>query len=619
MNDSDAGNDEVALRRRERAAEWLHERTAHRSALEWWRDRDVPGGASWWNATGPVCLGLFLVVLATGLFLMLGYVPDAEDGWSSVHHIETTPGGSLLRGLHYYGTHLLIVAFAAHLVRLLLMASFRAPRELAWVSGVLIVPLLAAAAVTGNPLSASQKAFEQIAVESNIVGATPVVGPTARTVLLGGSQAGSLTLTHLYALHVAFLPLAAAGVMGFHLYQLLRWGTVRHEDLRPSKRERVDPYFPDQMLRNAAAFCAVFGLAWYMAATVGAPLDVPADPEIESVPRPEWYFLFLFEARTLVPPHLEFLATGLFPALVLGLLVALPWIDRLGMKIGAAVRYATVLGGGLLWCGLTLSAMERDRGDEHLRAVRRENAVLADRAAFLASANGVPPGGPSLLLRTDPKTRGPVLFARHCANCHRHVGPDGTGVEATARVAAANLHGFGGEAWAAGMLDPDRVDTPEYFGATPFADGDMVQYVKTTLWDIDRDDPEAVAELRGRIRAVAAALASESDLPPGPDDVTPPDPALAARGRELMAGDLGCTDCHNFGDAEDGYACDLNGYASRVWLAEFIANPAHPRFYGDENAMPLYSPGPPGDDANLLTKEEVVLIADWLRGDWPEP
>ena len=502
--------------------------------------------------TGPVCLGLFLVVLATGLFLMLGYVPDAADGWSSVHHIESTPGGSVLRGLHFWATHLLIVAFAVHLVRLLLAASFRAPRELAWVSGVLIVPLLAAAAVTGNPLSASQKAIEQIAVESNIVGSTPVVGPAARTMLLGGSEAGSLTLTHLYALHVAFLPLVAAGVMGFHLYQLLRWGTVRHEDLPPRRRERVDPYYPDQMLRNAAAFSAVFLLAWYLAATVGAPLDVPADPEIESVPRPEWYFLFLFELRTMVPPDLEFLATGLFPAAVLGLLAALPWIDRLGVRVGAAVRYATVLGGGLLWCTLTLSAMDRDRADTHLREVRRGKlraggACRVPRLGPRRAAGGPVAAAPH---RPQDPRADPVRPQLRELPPARRAGRGGDRNRRPGRprrtCTGSGVRGGRPACWTRTAWPPPPTSGPP---RSPKATWSTT--CRTPCGTSTGTTPRPLPNCGGKVAAVAARARRRGGPAARPAGrVAPPDPALAARGRGLMAGELGCTDCHNFGDAD---------------------------------------------------------------------
>ena len=640
--------DSAAASRRARVGGWLHHRTGHRGAFDWWTNRRVPGGARWRYATGPVCLGLFAAVFATGLVMMTGYVPSAAGSWASVQYMERTPGGSLVRGVHFWATHALIVAFAVHLCRLMLAAAFRSPRELAWVSGVLLVPLLTGLAVTGNPLTGSQKAFEQIEVEGAILAGTPVAGPALKRTLFGGAEAGHLTLTHLYALHVALLPLAAALVGGFHLYQLLRWGTVRPEDraaagdpdtVSPAHAaaEADAPYVPDQFLRNAVAFAGVFALVYYMAVTRPAPLEAPAGPAAEAAPRPEWYFRFLFELRNYVPPAAEFLVTGVLPVAALGLLAAVPWVDRLGHRIGAAVRYLIVFGGLTAWCALTAVSMSRDQDDPHYREVKAAARVRGDRAVELAALGGVPPEGPGVLLARDPLTRGPELFREHCASCHAHVGRGADGasaVEAT-DCGGANLAGFGSRAWHRGLLDPVAVDDPAYFGCTPYAGGDMTDYVRDTLWgEIDADDPAAVAELNRRIDAVAAALAAEAGVrvhggPPlalnhggetlAPDELNP----LVEEGKELIAGDFGCTDCHNYGDAEYGYSVTLNGYGSRDWLAGLIANPAHGDYYGEdadaseypgEGYMPAYAPT--GTDADMLTREDLLLLVDWLRGDW---
>ena len=637
-----------AAARRARVGGWLHDRTGHRGAFDWWTNRRVPGGARWRYATGPVCLGLFAAVFATGLVMMTGYVPSADGSWASVQYMERTPGGSLVRGVHFWATHALIVAFAVHLARLMLAAAFRSPRELAWVSGVLLVPLLAGLAVTGNPLAGSQKAFEQIEVEGAILGGTPVAGPALKRMLFGGAGAGHLTLTHLYALHVALLPLAAALVGGLHLYQLLRWGTVRPEDraadgdpdtVTPAHdaAEPDAPYVPDQLLRNAVAFAGAFAVVYYMALNHAAPLDAPPGPAAEGAPRPEWYFRFLFELRNYVPPAAEFLATGVFPAAALGLLIAVPWIDRLGHRIGAAVRYVIVFGGLTAWCALTAASMSRDQADPHYREVMAAAGARAGRAADLARLGGVPPEGPGVLLARDPLTRGPELFRAHCAACHAHAGRGAAGpsiIEA-ADCGGANLAGFGSRAWHRGLLNPAAVDGPAYFGCTPFAGGDMPDYVQNTLWgEIDPDDPAAVAELNRKLAAVAAALAAEAGArvhggPPialdhGGETLAPADlNPLVEEGKELIAGEFGCTDCHNYGDADDGYSADLNGYGSRDWLAGLIANPAHDRYYGEEadasenpgdGYMPAYAPT--GTDADTLTREDVLLLADWLRGDW---
>ncbi len=311
----------------------------------------MPRGPRWMYATGACSLGLFAVVATTGLILMTSYSPASDHGWSSVFLIESTPGGSFIRGLHYYASHALIILFAVHLAREILTASFRSPRELAWIAGVLLLPMLAAAAVTGNPLSASNRAIGQIEIESHIVGNMPIVGPLARGVLVGGDQVGNLTLTRLYALHVAILPMLAGLLLVFHVYQQLRWGTVdvHHGETKPAAEEEQTPlsatdrssadaasYWPTQTARNALVFGVVFGIVTYLAWRFGAPLDAPADPMLEEMPRPEWYFRSLFELRGYFNGSIEFIATGLLPTLFLLFLMVLPWLDC----ASAPIRFA---------------------------------------------------------------------------------------------------------------------------------------------------------------------------------------------------------------------------------------------------------------------------------------
>ena len=121
-----------------RFADWFDDRTGFRAARAVLWDRRVPGGPRWSYATGVCTLALFFVVAVTGVILMTGYSPAADHGWSSVFLIETTPAGRFLRGLHYWGSHALIILFSIHVARLILTASFRAPRELAWISAVLL-------------------------------------------------------------------------------------------------------------------------------------------------------------------------------------------------------------------------------------------------------------------------------------------------------------------------------------------------------------------------------------------------------------------------------------------------------------------------------------------------
>ncbi|MBI1900659.1 MAG: cytochrome b N-terminal domain-containing protein [Planctomycetia bacterium] len=595
-----------------RFSDWLDARTDYRRFLAHLRGRTLPTGPSWWFTSASCLFWLLVVQVFTGLLLMTTYSPSTTSAWASVHYIEQSPAGAFVRGVHYFAAHAFIILFAVHLVRVLVTGAFRAPRELIWLTGLLLMPLLLAWAVTGNPLCASQKGMAQIEVEGNIAGSTPVVGPALRHLLVGGDEVGHLTLTRLYFLHVALIPLLALGLLALHLSQVYRHG------LTPAggNAGRSTPYWPYQTARNAAVVAAVLGGIALLAWRYGAPLDAPADPDLAQTPRPEWYFRCLFELRRYFTGDWEFVATSLLPAAVLTFFVSLPWLDRrLAPRAGLALRALIVAGAGAGFAWLTWSSFHRDWNDDQYQLAQAEAADLADRARALADEQQVPPQGAAWLLRQDPKTRGPWLFARHCAGCHSHADAQGQGILA-AEPSAPNLSGFGTAEWIEGLLDPESIAGPRYFGHTKFAEGDMASHVRQLF--ADAADAEA---LRGKLRLAAQALAAEAERP-GLGAAGAQDETAIAEGRALITGELGCTDCHKFHDnGELGSAPDLTGYGSYAWLTEMIGNPQGERFYpGDHNdRMPAFAKDPHQPQRNLLSPQEIDLVVRWLRGEWYEP
>ena len=590
--------------------EWLNDRTDYRRLLAPIRRRVLSGGPRWGYTIANCLLWLLVIEGFTGLLLMATYSPSTTSAWASVHYIEQAVGGSFVRGLHYWTAHAMIVLFAVHVIRVLVSAAFRAPRELVWGTGVLVIPVLAVWAVSGNPLSASQKGFAQIEVEANIVGSMPLIGPALQRILLGGDAVGNLTLTHLYALHVAVLPLMAGLILAIHFGQLYRHGlSDSGED--SSHVSAARPYRPYQTIRNMTVLGVVLGVVALLAWRLGAPLEAPADPDIPQTPRPEWYFLFLFELRSYFVGRWEFIATIVLPSVVLLLLLLVPLIDRaLPARGSSFLRYLVVVGGLAAWAWLTGASVARDWRDEDYLASQAKSAALAARARVLADRQPIPPEGAAALLRDDSRTQGPLLFARHCASCHGYVNQQGEGIAAE-EPSASNLYGFATRAWIVGLLDAEKVNGPDYFGNTAFADGDMVMTVQDMFDAVEGESEEA--ELRSQLDKVALALASEAGLLSG--DASSHAESIT-EGVELLTGDLSCIDCHRFHDeGELGSAPDLTNYGSRDWLAGIISDPQHERFYADGNdRMPSFAANADDPENNLLSPRELRLLVDWLRG-----
>ncbi|MCA9247318.1 MAG: cytochrome b N-terminal domain-containing protein [Planctomycetales bacterium] len=588
-------------------------RVGYRALLAPIRRRVLPDGPRWGYATAATLLWMLAVEVVTGLLLMTVYSPSLTTAWASVHYIEQLPGGAFIRGLHYFASQAIIVLFALHLVRVLLSGAFRAPRELIWITGLILLPLTIAWAVTGNPLSGSQKAYAQIEVEGNIIASTPLIGPLARTVLLGGKQVGHLTLTHLNFLHVALIPLLAGMFLALHIQQIYKHGASAYPT--NGKKKKSAPYWPFQSIRNLSVFAVAFGIVALAAWHYGAPLEAPADPEFHNIPRPEWYFLSLFELRAYFSGPNEYIATVVVPTVALLVLLGMPLIDRVcPPRLSTAIRFFTVFGGLLAIGGLTGMSVQRDMHSEEFQAAKHEEQSLARRAHVLAVAKGIPPEGPISLLRNDPKTQGPILFERHCAACHSHTDADGKGIAAEEST-APNLHGFATRAWLAGWFDAEKIKSTEYFGGTEFAEGEMVGFVDDTLTDLDEDDQQALANL-------ITALSAKAELP----GQKASDEQAAEKG-EIKAGiaalleTFSCIDCHKYGDDDpEAGAPDLTGYGSRDWLIGMIRDPAHSRFYGENNdRMPSFAPDRVNRENNQLDDRSLALIADWLRGDWYEP
>ena len=593
--------------------DWVDDRTNFRQILKPIRQRVLPNGPSWGLTTANCVLGMLVIECVTGLLLMTVYSPSTTSAWASVHYIDTLPGGAFIRGLHFFGGQAMIVLFAVHIIRVLLAAAFRAPHELVWVTGLVLLPVMIIWAITGNPLSGSQKGYSQIEVEGNIIGSTPVVGPVVRRLLIGGDDVGNLTITHLHFLHVAALPIIVGLLLVIHLGQIYRHGLSTTGD--ETSAGTKTPYFPSQTIRNLLVLTAVLGGVAYMAWSHGAPLDAPADPELPHSPRPEWYFLFLFELRRYFVGPYEFIATIVLPSAALVLLLLMPVIDHLcSRRLGRVLRYVIVVGGVSVWTALTLASLTRDWDDKEHQAVVQKTDQYAARARLLADhRDGIPPQGAILLLREDAKTQGPLLFAQHCASCHSHADADDHGIAAE-KPSAPNLYGFATRQWIAGMLQPGAYDGERYFGNTKFKGGDMSEHLEEMFEEADDR-----AELLAMIDKAAAALSAEASLR-SQKKIDTRDVELIKQGRGYLTDDLGCTECHKFRDEEGDEALDLTGYGSRAWLTDIIRDPAHSRFYGKRNdRMPAFAADRKNPANNQLSEQELNLLVDWLRGDWFEP
>ncbi len=586
--------------------DWLDHRTGAKKLLHEALFEKVPGGARWRYVWGSTLVFCFAIQIVTGLFLWLAYSPSSQTAWESVYYIQYEMwGGWFLRGLHHYTAQAMTVLLVLHLMQVVIDGAYKAPREVNFWTGILLLLLVLALSLTGYLLPWDQKGYWATRVATGIMGITPVIGPALEKLVVGAGDYGHHTLTRFFALHAGFIPGAIIAFIVAHVYLFRRHGLTPKE---PKKKPDA-AFWPNQVLCDAVACLTVLAVILYFnLRSHGAPLDAPADPSQPYPARPEWYFLFLFQLLKLsiFKGHIgEIMGALVVPTLAVAMLFAIPHIGRTknGHRFNLAFLWAML---GVVG-SLTFLAMRDDRNNPGFLADVELAKADARRVVELAR-EGIPQTGAITLLRNDPLTQGPKLFAKNCATCHRYDGHDGLGGQPKDKISASDLKDFASRAWITGILDPEKVDSPHYFGATEFKGGKMVTYVK-----------EEIAELtpaqKADIPKVVAALSAEAKLG-SQKAMDALEAATIVEGRALIAGPtMNCVECHKFGDAgEDPSAPDLTGYGSREWLVAFIANPEHERFYGERNdRMPAFGV------KKMLDDREIGLIADWLRREWYMP
>lgn len=623
-----------------RLLDWLDHRTGYRALVHDALYEHIPGGARWryvWGSTLTFC---FFVQVVTGIVLWAAYSPSRLTAWESVYYIQHhMTAGWLLRGVHHFTAHTMVVLLALHFLQVVIDGAYRAPREINFWLGLVLLQIVMAMGLTGYLLPWDQKGYWATKVATNMIALVPVVGGTLQRLVVGGADYGHHTLTRFFALHAGVLPGLLVVFLALHIALFRRHGLKAREPLRGPDAT----FWPDQVLRDAVACLAVAIVVLVLAVwkypqvepgvplshVLGAELGAPANPaESYSAARPETYFLFLFQILKYLEHYPPLVGAVVVPGLVMLSLVLMPLVGHwdLGHRFNVVWTLALAVGAGVL---TALALYEDNNGktpaSQHYLAAVADAQSQAERAIELAeSPTGIPVTGALALMNNDPKTQGPNLFRQHCGACHSHVDPTAADSHSPNNVrpekqTASNLWRFGRREWVAGILDPERVATTDYFGATTHREGDMVTWVKDTiggkLAELQGDE---LAAFRRKVEDVTLALESESGLL---QVATPVTASRAAAGRALITGEFACIDCHKFhDDGALGTAPDLTGYGSREWLIAFTANPSHERFYRDTNdRMPAYAANTEDPSANPLTSDELSLVVNWLRGQWYEP
>ncbi len=316
-----------------RVARWVDERTGLSGPVRDFLNYPIPQYVhkNFLYTLGGLTLIALILQVVTGILLVFYYDPSVEGAYNSVDYITyILPLGWLVRGVHHYGSSAMVILVVLHMLRTYYFSAYKKPREINWLTGVLLLFLVLAFGFTGYLLPWDQKGFWATKVGVEIAGSVPIFGTQLMALMRGGQDLGQVTLTRFYATHIMLLPAVVGLLVVAHIFQLRYHGmappiTAHAKD----NAKKFVPFFPHWVLTDTVAGLGLLALLVYLSWANRAPLEFPADPTSSNyIPRPEWYFLFYFQLLKYFPGALEPVATVAIPLFLFGSMILLPFIDR---------------------------------------------------------------------------------------------------------------------------------------------------------------------------------------------------------------------------------------------------------------------------------------------------
>ncbi len=380
---------------------------------------EMPGGASYAYVFGSSTLIVFLLQVVTGIWQIFYYVPTLDHAYPSLTYLWTeVPLGWFIHQMHYWGAQAMIVLVICHVSQVFLWGAYKRPHELKWLTGVLLFLFTMTMSLTGGVLPWDKRAYWVIEVASSAAGTVPVVGDVAKRLMLGGATIGQLALSRFFVTHAVVLPVLILIVAGVHLIALRAVGSAGPFDA--AKRRSTGPFWPDQVYEDGLAGALIFFVLVTLCVYAPEPFFGMADPlDSTYIPKPEWNFLFFYQALKFFPGPLEPLATIGIPLIGTLGLIFLPFYDRNperspAQRPLAMVFYFVILMAFIL---LTIAGAASKTGVSAA-------ATTSGTPAPASSSASLPPGEES----------GKALFqSQGCVACHKindvggTVGPDLSG------------------------------------------------------------------------------------------------------------------------------------------------------------------------------------------------
>jgi len=400
--------------------EWLDARLQIGETVRETAEHPVPRDtASWFYVFGSAALVVFVLQVVTGILLALIYVPSAGEAWNSLqvlnHGIQL---GWFIRALHGWGSNFMVAIVLLHMVQVFLFGAYKYPRELTWIVGVFLLLMTLGMAFTGQVLRFDQDAYWGLGIGASIASRVPVLGPAIVNIMLGGPIIAGATLSRFFAMHVFVVPGLLIVFVALHLLMVVKLGindwpmpgrvvrkaTYVQEYHELTKKDGV-PFVPGAVWKDlcfsALILLAVAACAFYLGPF--GPSGRPDPTIIQTAPRPDFFFLWLYAVLSLLPPSMETPVLLVGPAVVLLALLVLPFVFGEGEKSWRRRPIAVL---SILLIAVALGSFT------HLAGFTPWSPMMD-----AWSADSIPPK--FLQNRSALERQGALVFQdKQCRNCH---------------------------------------------------------------------------------------------------------------------------------------------------------------------------------------------------------
>jgi ubiquinol-cytochrome c reductase cytochrome b subunit len=400
---------------------WVEQRTGLVSQITDFLTEDVPGGASYWYVFGSATLFAMILQIVTGIFLTFYYAPSSATAWESTKYIyDHVPFGTFVISLHFWGSTAMIALLFMHLLQVLIWGAYKAPREIMWVVGVMLLVITLVLGLTGYLLPWDMNAYFASQVAINIASSVPIVGGPTQQFLSGGPGMGTLTINRFFGLHVWLMPALLVLLVAGHLVIFRHNGSAGPPVDTDLKKLPQGRFWPNQMFMDAFASFLVFAVMVLLSIFSPVPLDDKADPTQRFIAYPAWYFLALYGLLRIagnlpenVVPIANLLATVLIPGGLVTLLILLPWIDRNPSRQISRRPWIMGLTALTVVIAIGLSVYSQMAIVKEQQDTKKEAAPTATAAAAPLKQESAAPVA---------NQQGATVYAANCASCHNATG-----------------------------------------------------------------------------------------------------------------------------------------------------------------------------------------------------